>query len=263
MKVDVYDKDGRYLRTAVWEIGDGAYGPRVDGRGNLYFAMGVACNDGNVPKVFKSIDYYGGSYGSIVKFPPAGGALWFSSPRAYAANFGFPRPELRMPKQEVYVIRGPRMYPDGVLQGAQWWRPGFSVYQDLSRSPGGPYCHCNGQSFDVDPYGRIFYPDMLRFRIVVLDSNGNEILHFGGYGNCDQRGTYSWLRDSKDGGLRPPASSVRRRMAPFGDPPFAFAFLNGIAVGEDHLYVTDTLNQRLLKIRLEYEDQAACPISSH
>ncbi len=46
-------------------------------------------------------------------------------------------------------------------------------------------CHCTSTEFDVDDFGRVFYPDHGRFCTVVLDTNGNEITTVGGYGNQD------------------------------------------------------------------------------
>ena len=175
----------------------------------------------------------------------------YGSPPAYLKNFGFVPPELGLKKEKVTMLKGKKLLPDKVLEGALWWRSGFSVYADL-RHGGSNFCHCNGQSFDTDLFGRTFYPDMLQFRIAVLDTNGNEVVRFGSYGNRDQRGPHSWVVDPKTGALRPrkdddPADLV----SPFAQPEFAFSFLNGVAVGEKHLYATDTLNQRLTRIKLD------------
>ncbi len=254
MKVDVYDRDGNYLRTVIWEMGDRGYGPRLDAQGNLYCVMGVVRKDGNVPDVYKSVGLYQNLFASLVKFSPKGGALWTTTAPQYAGHFGFARPELGMSKETVHVAgrRGPE--PGKTLEGALWWRPGFSVYNTVQ-------CHCNGHSFDVDPFGRTFYPDMLRFQIGVLDTNGNEILRFGSYGNRDQRGPYSWVRDPGDGRLRPRQDADAKDIeCPFAEPEFAFAFLNGVAVCGRHLYATDTLNQRLLRIRMDYAAEVSCAI---
>jgi len=254
MKVDVYDSDGRYLRTAIWEMGDRGYGPRLDAHGNLYCVMGVVRKDGNVPDVYKSVDLYRNLFASLVKFSPKGGALWTTTGPQYAEHFGFARPELGMDKGTVHVVGTRGAEPGKTLEGALWWRPGFSAYNTVQ-------CHCNGHSFDVDPFGRTFYPDMLRFQVGVLDSNGNEILRFGSYGNRDQRGPHSWVRDPADGRLRPPQNGDPEEIErPFAEPEFAFAFLNGVAVGGSHLYATDTLNQRLLRIRMDYAAEASCAI---
>ncbi|MCG3179150.1 MAG: hypothetical protein BIFFINMI_01481 [Phycisphaerae bacterium] len=254
MTVDVYDKDGAYLRTAIWEIGDRSYGPRLDAAGNLYFLAGVTGEKGNAPDVFKSVALYQRLFGSIVKFSPRGGALHLMPDDAYEKNFGFPMPKLDLPAQTVSVAAGRGIEHGRKLEGALWWRPGFSVYNAAE-------CHCNGHSFDVDPFGRVYYPDMLSFQIGVLDTNGNTILRLGGYGNRDQRGSYSWVPDAATGALRPPsADQIEASPSPFAQPEFAFAFLNSVAVTERHLFATDTLNQRVTRISLDYAVDQTCQI---
>jgi hypothetical protein len=262
MKVDVYDRDGRYARTAIWEIGDDAYGPRLDARGNMYFAMGVSSKEGNAPARFRDRPYYRSLYGSVVKFGPRGGRLHYLAPREYERNFGFAPPELGLSKEKVFVNVGSRgeLTPDKTLEGALWRRPGYSAHTPLGRR--GHQCHCLGHLFDVDPFGRVFHPDMLQHRIVVLDPGGNLIGQIGGYGNVDNRGPFSWVRDPETGALRPrndrdPASLK----SPFeGAADIAFAFLNSVAIGQEHIYTTDTLNQRVTRIRMEYAADETCPV---
>jgi len=50
----------------------------------------------------------------------------------------------------------------------------------------------------MDDFGRVFYPDMLRYRVGVLATNGNVIVHFGSYGNADSMGPDSPVIDRKD-----------------------------------------------------------------
>ncbi|MCX7591262.1 MAG: hypothetical protein N2255_06495, partial [Kiritimatiellae bacterium] len=90
MRVDKYDKDGNFLKTLIWVVSDGALGPRVDAAGNLYIAESVkpvgqpypAFFAGKLPDV--PIDSKGNvetqyrwMYGSVLKFGPEGGAVWF------------------------------------------------------------------------------------------------------------------------------------------------------------------------------------------
>lgn len=48
-----------------------------------------------------------------------------------------------------------------------------------SRQGGSYYCICDSPRFDVDFYGRVFYPDAPGFAIGVLDTNGNPIRGIG------------------------------------------------------------------------------------
>lgn len=68
----------------------------------------------------------------------------------------------------------------------------------------------------------------------MLDTNGNEITHFGGYGNSDSRGP-----GSKDPSL--------------AKPEIALAWLNGVGATDKHVYLPDSMNRRLLGAKITYE----------
>lgn len=65
-----------------------------------------------------------------------------------------------------------------------------------------------------------------------MDNAGNEILHFGTYGNRDSRG-----------GLA--GDLVPTKGIPLGFP-------NSVAITDDHIYVGDMVNHRLLRLRMNY-----------
>jgi hypothetical protein len=141
--------------------------------------------------------------------------------------------------------------PDGnVLQGAQWYRAGFSP---IGVAWGNDHCHCTGSDFDVDDFGRVFAPDTGRFRVGVLDSSGNEILSFGAYGNQDFCGSESYVPDPQTKLLRPrQASDPKDLRSPFADPEIALGWIVGLAVTDRYAYVDDVINKRILRVRLGY-----------
>ncbi|MHC4915104.1 MAG: hypothetical protein ACYTGB_06395 [Planctomycetota bacterium] len=250
MTVDVYDKDGKYLRTAVWECSDGAYGPRLDAAGNMYMVEGVVRPEGNVPDPLKSVTFLNGYYGSLVKFGPEGGAFFLRTPEKYEHDFGFKRPQLDMKKEQVTLLNRSKPVKDRTMVGAKWWRPGFSVYQSVV---GGDNCHCFGHLFDTDDFGRSFFPDALQGQIAVVDAAGNKVLRFGSYGNRDNRGPHSWVRDPKTKVLRPrKKDDPEDLVSPYAKPEIAFAYLNSVAVTDRNIYALDSFNNRLMRIRLEY-----------
>jgi len=69
-----------------------------------------------------------------------------------------------------------------------------------------------------------------------MDNAGNEILHFGTWGNRDSTG-----------GL--PGDLVPTKDIPMGLP-------NSVAATDDYIYVADTVNLRILRIRKNYVLQA-------
>jgi hypothetical protein len=138
--------------------------------------------------------------------------------------------------------------------GAEWLHFGYSHVEIA-------YCNCESTRFDVDDFGRVFYPDMLRYRVGVLDTNGNVILHFGGYGNADSMGLDSPVVDPETKKLRPrrPSDPADVR-SPFSEPDIAFCWLNGVVVTERYAYMTDILNRRILRAKLVYTAEETCAV---
>ena len=99
-------------------------------------------------------------------------------------------------------------------------------------------CMCEGGGFDVDPYGRVFFPNLGQFRVEVIDTNNNPITMFGKYGNQDSGGQNATVK-------RP-------------DIPLAWPLT--VALSETHAYVADTLNRRVVKVRLAYAAEEVCPV---
>ncbi|MGQ9662523.1 MAG: hypothetical protein ACUVWX_09335 [Kiritimatiellia bacterium] len=238
--LNVYGMDGQVKRTLIWQCFKGAI-PRLDREGNIYLAEMVKPQDRSFPEFFEdkippppvqtgkndASFYYSYMYGSIVKFPPSGGAIWYNKNLGPYVE-GEPPPELlAKPKGKVRFHRGYRTRDEAELQGALWYRFGFAPYT-ATFSSCYRTCMCEGAGFDVDPYARVFFPNLGQFRIEVLDSNGNPITTFGAYGNQDSRGQGSLI--------------------PVPEIPMAWPI--SVVVSDTHAYVADTLNRRLAKVRL-------------
>ncbi len=147
-----------------------------------------------------------------------------------------------------------------VLQGAMWWKPGFSPVGDMAVAGAG-HCHCTGTDFDVDDFGRVFAPDTGRFRVGVLDTNGNPILSFGGYGNQDSSGPDSYVLDPAGQFLRPRrASDPADLVSPLASPQIALAWIVGLAVTDRYAYVDDVINKRVLRVKLDYAVEESCDV---
>lgn len=150
--------------------------------------------------------------------------------------------------------------PEGVeLQGALWMRPGFSP--TYSPSGGTERCRCTGTEFDVDDFGRVYAPDLGRFRVGVLDANGNDVLSFGAYGNQDFCGHDSYVFDPDTKLLRPrKVSDPKDLVSPYAQPEIAFAWIMGLAVTDKYAYVADVINKRVLRVKLDYAVEEDCII---
>jgi hypothetical protein len=102
----------------------------------------------------------------------------------------------------------------------------------------GSHCICNNAHFDIDRYGRLFVPNALARQVEVLDTEGNTICTFGRYGNVDNGG-----KDS-----RRPVDGV----------PLNWGV--DVAVSDTAAYISDLANRCVVKVRLDYQVTASCPI---
>lgn len=267
MHVDVFGQDGSLKRTVIHGVTDGSYGPRVDAAGNLYMMECIKPVGQSFPELFvpHATDrmlkhWYDWIYGSIVKFGPQGGNLVLKTrdpakdrPRADPVKL----PD-SAPREKVYAtFRG----DENTVQGALWMHPGVAHCGDMGVTGGGEHCHCTGCDFDIDGFARIFAPDNGRQRVTVLDSNGNVVLNFGAYGNQDYCGPDSYVFDLKENCYRPRKDDDPKDLAsPFASPEIAFAWIVGLAVTDRHAYVCDSLNRRMLRVKLGYRTEESVPV---
>ncbi len=251
--LDVYDMGLKQKRRAVWNVRRGSC-PRVDAKGNIYITVPIRPVDRDFPEFFdgklaKIPDYfrnigeghywYTYMYGSIVKFPPQGGAFhWIETDREKNDLTGLPAAVAAKPKVKYqYFQRG--RYPHKIceVQGAEWVRFGYSPYSE-TYGAGTPVCMCEGTGFDVDPFGRVFHPNLCQFRVEVIDGNNNPITTFGKYGNQDSGG---------------PDARVKRPDIPLAWPTY-------VAASDTHAYVNDTVGMRVVRVKLGAAAEEACEV---
>jgi hypothetical protein len=255
--VNVLGTDGSTKRTVIWQCTVGA-ALRMDAKGNIYLADMIKPAGRSYPEFFdgklpvkyvhngRSVGGLGSladavsafwesnMYGSIMKFPPSGGVIWYNTNLPVCVEGSIPAELLAKPKQMFDAHIGYSTRPVAV-QGAEWVRFGFAPY-GLSRGAG--FCMCEGVGFDVDGWGRIFYPNLGQFRIEMVDNNNNWIGTFGKYGNADSGGV---------------GASIKTPSIPFAWPTY-------VAVSDDYAYVNDTLSSRVVKVKLGAAVSAICEI---
>ncbi len=226
-------KPGRW--GPIWQVSEVAVGPKFDPQGNIYIAEQVRPKGWRSPPGMKQSAYL---YGSIIKFSPKGGQVLFSRGGYKPVYPPGVKPDLDPALKTVdadYIYRFDYKKLLGAkLTGALWIHPGISHIEHAG-------CTCENIRFDVDGFGRVFYPDTCRFRVGVLDTNGNEITHFGGYGNADGKGPQS--RDKS-----------------LAKPDIALAWLVGVGATDDYAYMGDVLNRRLLRVKLTYAAEEVCEV---
>jgi hypothetical protein len=244
-----YTVEGKRLsdEPVIWKVSDAAVGPKFDQQGNIYIAEQIKPLDQVCPPEFAAVvgkvepgktylqnepvkDAVCTIYGSIVKFSPRGGTIHFGGENPYK---GEPKLDPALKTVEMGHYTGFRFHPVKIT-GAEWVRMGIS-HMDLH------YCNCENTRFDVDEFGRVWYPDLGRFRVCVLDTNGNDLAHFGGYGNAESCGP-----ESKDKAQ--------------AEPEIAFSWLVGVGVTDRYAYMGDAMNRRLLRAKLVYAAEESCDV---
>ena len=192
-------------------------------------------------------------YGSIVKFPPKGGSFDFAfyKPRADEPQ---PDPAAKSVDAASWIGQVHDRFSPNKVTGAMWMHMGISQI-NLH------YCNCENTRFDVDPFGRVWYPDLGRYRVGVLDTNGNLITTFGSYGNAESAGPDSPVLDPKTGKVRPRlADDPKDLKSPFAEPGIAFSWLIGVGATDKYAYMGDSLNRRMLRAKLTYSAEAVCDV---
>lgn len=261
----------------IWKVSDNVLGPRFDQAGNIYIAEQVRPLDQLVPPELDEIvgpvtpksKWENPSpkrtnavmYGSILKFSPKGGMVdWDASNRSVKGNPFDGQPKLD-PSLKTVAMAGivdnsdnTNVYCTAKVTGAEWVHFGISHIPLF-------YCNCENTRFDVDLFGRVWYPDLGRYRVGVLDTNGNLITTFGSYGNAESCGPDSPILDSQTGKVRPRnADDPANLKSPFAVPEIAFSYLIGVGATDKYAYMGDSLNRRLLRAKLVYSAEETCDV---
>jgi hypothetical protein len=276
------------VNPVIWKLSDAAVGPKFDALGNIYIAEAVRPANWIMPAELaayfkskgikvapngergKSSTRFVGSmgnaartYGSILKFSPRGGMVHLSrqkrkSPNAVGADpfVGEPKLDASLKTVTVDYVSGNYLRIGLKVTGTEWIHPGIGHVGFFA-------CNCENVTFDVDEFGRTFFGDTLQHRIKVIDTAGNSISHFGGYGDANYMGPDSPVLDSKTNRFRPrrkgdPASLT----SPFAQPELAFSWIVGVGVTDKYIYIGDSKNHRLLRAKKVYAAEETCAISA-
>ncbi|MFO7899201.1 MAG: hypothetical protein R6V58_09085, partial [Planctomycetota bacterium] len=125
------------------------------------------------------------------------------------------------------------------VDGAEWLYGGVG-YGGFNSSKGGGGCACWNARFALDLFARSFATELNRFRVAVLDTNGNLILRMGKYGNVDDG-----VPLIKTGGPETPR--------PVGGDEVALCHPSYLAAHTDRrLFIADYGNYRILSVKLAY-----------
>ncbi len=224
--VKVFNSDGNIQNESALHVQNSRMGGIVtDSKGNIYIGAQAVPKDSRIPKWFSeklppdSEHHHPGNaykqYGSLFKFPPTGGSILLDPAGAYTAIASY--------KHKFVSVNN------------ALWNKRFGYIGSHGKEAG---CHCETSRFDIDGYDRIFVPDLFRFRIYVLDSAGNEITHFGSYGNMDSRGPGS----------------------PVPEPAITFGWPLSVDCAQDKAFIADLVNKRVVSVKFDYATTESCQI---
>jgi hypothetical protein len=258
---------------SIWCVSDAVVGPKFDQAGNIYVAEIVKPANWVYPpeyqkaygpiKVGEKVPGAKGGvanfYGSVLKFSPKGGMIHYKEKTdGLVSN---KKPYEGEPKLDPGLKTADACYLDWYnnvlatkVTGAEWMHPGYSHINSTA-------CTCENSSFDVDEFGRTWFPDLCMFQVRVIDTNGNAITNFGGYGNAESMGPDSAVVD-------PQTKKVRARRAddpkdlksPFAEPEIAFSWLIGVGATDKYVYTCDVMNRRMLRLRQIYAAEETCQV---
>jgi len=224
----IFDKHGKLVQADVTPgIGVSNY-LQIDREGYVYIlCAGTPYLDGK--------KYFNGRGCTLIKLKP--GKMKCLTPGGIIKL-----PKAQWPKRPYDMTR-PNMW----VEGAEWlFGP---VGADRHYGSGGKCsCYVNGR-FALDYYGRSFAPEVDRFRVVVLDTNGNVVLRIGRYGNVDD-GLPLVVPDpslaGKQGRQPPNPRSI-------GGDEVAIMHCMNLAVHTDNrLFLADIGNQCIRSVKLGY-----------
>jgi hypothetical protein len=206
---------------------------RTDLAGNIYVAMRRQPK-GFVPAPgFEKDQAYLNWTGIIAKFPPSGGTV-LGAVREDDAP-GTPGPKIEL--------------AGGTLIGALAAYPGISPFSGGGWGTGsGDCCVCRVPRFDVDRYGRLYFPNAVTNSVTVMDNAGNSVIEFGAYGNFDSQF------------VNPNTEAGKAGKPAVAGPEFPMAWPLGAAVTVGGIYVNDLYNRRVLRADLTWKAEESCEV---
>jgi hypothetical protein len=134
------------------------------------------------------------------------------------------------------------------LEGMAWMVPDVGISGNKATSSSSN-CICASESrFDLDLYSRSFCSEVHKYRVCVVDSNGNPMLNIGRMGNVDD-------------GL--PLAKNNRVPNPrkIGGDEVAIAHCTHVAVHSDkRLSISDVGNTCIRSVKLDYHASESVPL---
>ncbi|MCW8130489.1 MAG: hypothetical protein KIS92_09090 [Planctomycetota bacterium] len=221
------------LRTSmIGPITAAGGGVRVDLQGNIYLGLDVKPAGYAMPGFLKGDAVGERWYTSIVKFGPKGGAI-----------LGIKDSESKQPE-------APKIELENKLTAEN----ALNIYPGLGPvsgpGPGGnsSCCVCRVPRFDVDRFGRLVMPSAFAANVLMYDNAGNKIAELGAYGNFDSQ--Y----------VNPNTEAGKQKKPTIASPEIPLAWPTGAGVSENHIYINDTYNRRIVRVDKAFSAEALADV---
>ena len=218
--VNIFDRHGKVIHAdAVPGLHGKVNGTAIDNQDNIYLLNAS-------PQIINGKRHFNDHAGTLMKFVPGKGRL--------LAADGAPVPLEKKPD------RPPDLYlPTAWVEGAEWMYAGVG-WGGHNFTSG---CACPNARFVLDYFARSFTPEIDRYNIGVVDSNGNLIVRVGQCGNVDDG-----MPLVKKGGPPNPRS--------IGGDETAIMFAPYVATHTDkRLFIADPGNARISCVKLGYHTE--------
>ncbi len=291
-RVDVFGPDGKKKRAALVDgLSDSDCGIGVDASGNVYLGINVKPAEKPFPPEFMGRLPAGNWYrwsekdgarqapwcypycnpylffwGSVFKFGPEGGAVYGlgsgKKPKAPAPG-DEPSPLLSTDNAPAgaAAYRSGYLNRDVKIAGARWRVQGMGIVPTtMAVCPwGDPACGCLNSRLAVDPYGRVYSPDVFRFSVGMLDVGGNLIAHIGRYGNADDGGARDEGRGAGQEAPPRPSDGAPRLTSP-APRPICFAWPAFVSEAGGRLFVSDPVNRQVTVVTFDFAAEETCEL---
>jgi hypothetical protein len=224
-EIHVWDRAGRSrIKDAVGGL-PMTDGLAMDKEGSIYVLVAANRNYGGYEYPLERAE-------TLMKFRPGKGKIISTS-----GKLQLKVNKATGPKRPFDITRG--FAGKAWVEGADWMYGGVG-YGGFNSAKGGGGCACWNARFALDLYARSFATELNRFRVAILDTNGNLITRIGKYGNVDDG-----VPLIKQGGPAEPR--------PVGGDEVALCHPSYLATHTDRrLFIADYGNYRILSVSLGY-----------
>jgi len=228
----VWDKHGQLVHEDVVPgLADNAYGLGLDRDDNVYLLAAAT-------RVLDGALYFNDMTGTMMKFRPNRGKIYSTLKKAPVA---LPQGAYRKRPFDLENAGQGKAW----VEGAEWLYGGVG-WGGKNRGTG---CACFNTRFAFDYFARSFAPEMDRYSVAVLDTNGNLIVRVGKYGNADDglpSGNAGKNTGKRSSGEPPNQRSVG------GDEVALFHGAYLATHTDRRLFIADQGNSRVVSVKLGY-----------